>query len=298
MEWELYMFKRKNSYCYRGKSHTGLGYENALDFAMRGARVILACRSKSRADEARDKIVAKTGNQNVVVKLLDLQSFKSIRDFCEDINKNEESLDILVNNAGVAYLGEGKTEDGLLKVMQTNHFGPFLLTHLLIDKLKKSTPSRIVNVSSFLAKSADLKLDQINEYPKTSTVQAENMLYNNTKLCNLLFTIELAKKLEGTGVTVLAAHPGATTTELGRGLNKFILMAFDVLRTLYFWKPVEGAQCQIYCSVAKNLEIYHGEFFGNCKKIEMYEKAKDVVLGKALWRKSEEMTKLGENEKL
>ena len=116
----------------------GIGYEAALDFAKRGARVILACRNKDKAEIARGKIIEETGNDNVVVKIVDLASLASVRAFAESINKTEKRLDVLVNNAGAALTGEGKSEDGLIWLMQVNYFSSFLLTNLLMGEVTVS----------------------------------------------------------------------------------------------------------------------------------------------------------------
>lgn len=112
----------------------GIGYNTALDFAKRGARVILACRNKGRAEDALRRIIKTTGNQNVTYKLVDFTSLQSVRDFAADINKNEERIDILVNNAGIVISNEEYTKDGIQTVLHVNHISPFLLTHLLIGK--------------------------------------------------------------------------------------------------------------------------------------------------------------------
>jgi retinol dehydrogenase-12 len=130
-------------------ANCGIGYETALDLAKRNARIILACRDPKRAQEAVDKIKTESKNENVEFEQLDLASMKSIRDFSDRINKKLTKLDILINNAGLS--GDGpikKTEDGFEMVFGVNHLGPFLLTNLLLDLLKKSAPSRIINVAS------------------------------------------------------------------------------------------------------------------------------------------------------
>lgn len=131
-------------------ANTGIGYETALDLAKRGARVILACRDAQRADEAANKIRKKSGNGNVIVELVDLASFESIRQFCQRIDENEPRLDILINNAAVFGCPKWHTKDGFEMHFGVNHLGHFLLTNLLLDKIKASAPSRIVNVSARL----------------------------------------------------------------------------------------------------------------------------------------------------
>jgi NAD(P)-dependent dehydrogenase (short-subunit alcohol dehydrogenase family) len=129
-------------------ANTGIGYETALDLAKRGARIILACRDSKRANQAASQIRKLSGNGNVIVELVDLASFDSIREFCKRIDRNEPRLDILINNAGIMACPKWTTKDGFEMQFGVNHLGHFLLTNLLLDKLKSSAPSRIVNVSS------------------------------------------------------------------------------------------------------------------------------------------------------
>lgn len=151
-----------------------------------------------------------TGNDNILVKLIDFESLDSVREFARDIIASEPRLDVLLNNAGAANLSERLTADGLQLEMQVNYFGPFLLTNLLLDLLKKSAPSRIVNVSSYGAIfTGKLNPDKLNEV-------SGSMLYARSKLCNILFTMELAKRLEGTDVTTYSLHPGAVHTDFQR----------------------------------------------------------------------------------
>ena len=176
-------------------ANTGIGKETALDLAKRGARVIMACRDLKKGETALNDIVEKTGSKNVVLKQLDLASLKSVRTFAKDINQNEPHLHVLINNAGVMMIPElTKTEDGFEMQMGVNHLGHFLLTNLVVDLLKKSTPSRIVVVSSmahwFMTK--EMKFDNINSEVSYDKVEA----YGQSKLANVLFVSELAKRLK------------------------------------------------------------------------------------------------------
>lgn len=199
---------------------------------MRGARVILACRNKDLAEEARDKIIKQSKNTNVTVKILDLSSFKSVRNFAKDFNATENSLDILVNNAGVYWFGNDLTEDGLHVTMQVNHYSHFLLTILLLEKLKNSAPSRVVNVSSLGAKFSKMTLENMDQYWKGNF--PDSIMYANSKLCNILFTRELAERLRGTGVNVYALHPGAIYTELSRNIFGVVRTIFKSITRLFF----------------------------------------------------------------
>lgn len=161
-----------------------------------------------------DEIIKETGNENVIVKKLDLSSQKSIREFAEEILKTEKKLDVLVHNAGMAEMFKKSISvDGIEKTMATNHYGPFLLTHLLIDLLKKSAPSRIVVVASecYVLARVDVKdLNPLNGFP--------TRLYYVSKGANIMFTRQLAKRLEGTNVTANSLHPGLIDTGIWRNV--------------------------------------------------------------------------------
>ncbi|GJQ85022.1 hypothetical protein Trydic_g3683 [Trypoxylus dichotomus] len=280
-------------------ANTGIGYYTALDFAKRGARVILACRNQNKAEKALKEILKVTGNQNVVIKLVDMASLQSVRDFAEDINRSEDRLDILVNNAGIAIQSENYTKDGNQTVLQVNHISAFLLTHLLIEKLKKTGRSRIVNVSSIVAKNAPLtvaKLEKFNQaLPPTAFISE---MYYNSKLCNILFTIELARRLSGTEVTVNALHPGVVYSDFFRDMPSYVQTIAKILGNLYLLTPEEGAQTQIYLSVSNEVEGISGGLFANCKQIGIYKTAKNPDLVQKVWSKTEELAKLRDNEKI
>ncbi|XP_044267573.1 retinol dehydrogenase 11-like [Tribolium madens] len=267
-------------------ANSGIGYETALDFAKRGAGVILACRNAAKAEEARSKIISETGNDNIIVKIVDMASFDSIRALAKEINETESRLDILVNNAGMfGHWGE-TTKDGLPVLIQTNHFSGFLLTNLLMDLLKK-TPSRVVNVSSMAARQArDFTLDKIFKH---NAKMGRDYAYS--KLCNIFFTQELAKKLEGSGVTAYSLHPGVVKTNFFEN-NTYLKIFATVLLNFFAKSPEEGAQTTIYCSVARGIEGHNGGHFSDCKRVEAYKTARDLGLARKLWEKSEEIVHL------
>ena len=178
-------------------SNTGIGKETALDFAKRGARVILACRDEEKATKAAKDIIAKTGSDKVLVRILDLSSFESVRAFAKVINETEERLDILVNNAGLATPYQ-LTKDGYETVFQVNYLSHFLLTLLLMEKIKKSVPSRIVNVSSKLHDSKHVKL-QLDDFVLSKEKFHGFQRYSESKLAQVVFTRELSQRLEGEG---------------------------------------------------------------------------------------------------
>ncbi|ENN77983.1 hypothetical protein YQE_05659, partial [Dendroctonus ponderosae] len=272
-----------------------IGYETAEDLAKRGARVILACRDPTRGQDAAEKIIKATDNKNVEVKLLDLSSFKSIRQFASDIIATEERLDILVNNAGLGSKADKKTEDGLLLVMQANYFGPFLLTNLLLAFIKKTPNARIVNVASAAAKhAAGLDVQNLNTIRHDRAGQGF-ALYSRSKLCNILFTLELAKRLQGTTVTTYSLHPGVVLTDIMRRVPQTLRFIIEQVINWFCKSRLEGAQTTIYCSVAKEIASLSGRHFHDCHVVDTYKTAQDPDISKQLWKVSEEVVKLNRN---
>ncbi|KAK5643737.1 hypothetical protein RI129_007582 [Pyrocoelia pectoralis] len=276
-------------------ANSGIGFYTAQEFAKRGARVILACRNITRAEEAKIKIVEATKNNNVHVRIVDFASLKSIREFAKGINGSEERLDILVNNAGVIISKNETTVDGLSKSMQVNHFGPFLLTLLLIELIKKSKPSRIVNITSASAKYARINVNDLNFYSDSLISKITLLNYANTKLCNILFTNELSRRLRGSGVTVNSVHPGIVHTGIARHLNATAQQVYECFKYL-FKTGEEGAQTSIYVALSKEIEYVTGEYFSNCDIAILPCTANDAMLAKSVWNRSAELVKLRENE--
>ena len=201
-------------------ANTGIGKETALDLARRGATVVLACRNLEKGEAAQDDIKARSDSSKVVLMKLDLASKKSIEEFTEQFLTQHESLNILVNNAGLILPNSGpRTEDGFEMTMGANYLGPFYLTYLLLDRLKESAPSRIVNVSALLHRFHTLDLLNL-EGTNMGPIQS----YMNSKAAQILHTVELAKRLQGSGVTAYSLHPGVISTELIRDRNPLIMV--------------------------------------------------------------------------
>ena len=197
-------------------ANTGIGKETAVDLARRGARVILACRSAEKGEEAVVEVRARSGNDKVVFRRLDLASLESVRQFASEILEEEPTIDILINNAGVMACPYSKTEDGFEMQFGVNHLAHFLLTNLLLDRLKKAPTARIVTVSSIAYRLVRrINFDDLNSEKSYSPLVA----YGQSKLANILFTRSLAKRLAGTSVIANCLHPGVITkTELYRYL--------------------------------------------------------------------------------
>ncbi|XP_057178952.1 retinol dehydrogenase 12, like isoform X2 [Triplophysa rosa] len=178
-------------------ANTGIGKFTAIDLAKRGARIIMACRDMEKSNGALKEVVESSGNQNVFASRLDLADTKSIREFAEKVNTEEKQVNILINNAGVMVCPYGKTADGFEMQIGVNHMGHFLLTHLLLDLIKRSMPARIINVSSMAHQWGTIDLEDINSEKSYDKKKA----YSQSKLANILFTRSLAKRLEGACVT-------------------------------------------------------------------------------------------------
>ncbi|XP_072381025.1 retinol dehydrogenase 11-like [Diabrotica undecimpunctata] len=270
----------KNKVCLVGKtvivtgSNTGIGYETALECAKRGARVIIACRDHRKGTVAVQNIKTLTQNQNIVLKIVDLASLTSVKNFATNILQTEEKLDILINNAGTLMLGDQLTEDGFQLEMQINYFGPVLLTLMLVNLLKKSTASRIINVASEAAKYARLDVKNLNGKPN----------YPTAKLCNILFTQELAKRLNEFNISVFALHPGMIATDIiTRHLSPVVYSGVAPLSKFLFKTPEEGAQTTIYVATEPGIEYLTGGFFSECHYQEHYKTARDPELARQLW---------------
>ena len=192
--------------------NTGIGREVALDLAQRGGRVIIACRDLIKGEAAQKEIIESSGNKNVILKKLDLASMKSIRDFASDVLAEEPHIDILICNAGVMFTPYKLTEDGFELQFGVNHLGHFYLTHLLLDRIKESTPSRIVVVASIAHYTGYL---DFNDMMWTKRYNPQ-LSYCRSKLANVMYARELAKRIKGSGVTVCSLHPGTVYTEITR----------------------------------------------------------------------------------
>lgn len=266
--------------------NSGIGYQTALELARRGAKVILGCRDEERGKNAVASIIKKTKNKFVRYMHLDLSSFASIRKFVEDFKSSEAKLDILINNAGASGVHRDMTEDGLIRDMQVNYFGPFLLTILLTPILKKSEPSRVIIVTSTLHRFGTINdLNNPHSFMRT---------YCDSKLCNILFSNELARRLEDTGVSVNSLHPGHVNTSFYKAtilekVRSLILYSF-------FKNPVEGAQTSLYLAISDEIDQVTGGYFVDCKEGYMGMKARNEDLAARLWEMSEKMVGLKPDE--
>lgn len=243
---------------------SGIGKETAMELARRKARVIIGCRNLDKAQRTAQEIFDRT-QQRVVVKHLDMHSLDSVRQFSKDIIMSEDKLDVLINNAGA--VGRSKkvnlTEDGFEEIFQANYLAPLLLTVLLLDLLKKSSPSRIINVASDYHRLGDVG-NVVDKARGINLVTNPTAIYGNAKLALCMATVALAERLRATGVTVNSLHPGAVKTHIadeGPGLRKFL---FHLLLSIKGKTPLEGAQTSVRLAVDPELAKTSGEYFENC----------------------------------
>ncbi|XP_070761440.1 dehydrogenase/reductase SDR family member 13-like [Enoplosus armatus] len=272
-------------------SNTGIGKATALDLAKRGARLILACRNKEKAEAAAFDIRRESGNNQVVFMHLDLASFKSVRRFAETFLKTEPRLDILVNNAGV--MGPGHTEDGFGMAFGVNHLGHFLLTNLLLERLQQRGPSRVVTVAALLHRFGDVDFPLLASKKDLASGQSawrDFQAYCDSKLCNVLFTRELANRLEGTSVTCYSLHPGVVRTELCRSMSLWQRLLIMPFAKLFFLDPEGGSQTTLHCALQEGIEPLSGRCFSDCALQQVGAKGRDDALAKKLWEVSERLT--------
>jgi len=257
---------------------SGIGAATAVGLAGMGATLALGVRDLKKGDAARKEIARETGNPPLEMPALDLASFRSIRSFAEAFNARHPRLDVLVNNAGIYTRDRHVTEDGLEAQFQVNYLGPFLLTMLLMKALKAGAPSRIVNVSSEAHRGSSIDFEDLQGERGYSGYRT----YGRSKLAQILFTHELARHLQGTGVTVNALHPGVIRTNLGKGEYP---RAFDAVR-LFFKGPVRGARTSLYVATAPALEGVTGKYFKNKREATSSPASNDDAAARRLWEAS------------
>ena len=267
-------------------ANTGIGRITARELARQGAHVILACRSQAKTEPVIAEIKRETGNDSVEFLQLDLSDLASVRRAAEELNARKQPIHGLVNNAGLG--GQrGLTKDGFEIQFGTNHLGHYLFTRLLLERLKQAGSARIVNVSS-ASHYAPKKIDWDSVRRSTKSVTGMDE-YGVSKLANVLFTKELARRLEGTGITVYAVHPGVVGTDVWRRLPapvRWIVKKFMLT-------PEQGARSSIHCATAPELASETGRYYNHDLKEKRPNRlADDVELAKQLWVRSAEWTGL------
>ncbi len=274
-------------------ANTGLGFEAAKVLAGSNARVIIGCRSKDKAEGARDEILAEHNRADVAIVAIDLADLESVGEAAAAIAK-EERLDILINNAGIMVPPFELTQDGFESQFGVNHLGPFALTGLLLDKLRTTPGARIVSTSSLAHKRGKILFDDINADKQYHTMAR----YAMSKLANLYFAYELQRRLSAAGCDAIsvAAHPGIADTELSRYLPRTLMLAAPLFRPLLN-TAAQGAWPTLCAATAE--EVQGGEYYGPCKRretagpavrVESTRRSHDKDVAGKLWDLSIDMT--------
>ncbi len=266
--------------------NTGIGKETARELARMGARVAIGVRDVSKGEAAAAEIHADNG-AGVRVFALDLASFSSIRAFARQILAAYERIDVLILNAGLVLQKRQETAEGIEATFGINHLGHFLLTELLLDRIRASAPARIVVVSSDAHRRARQPLDaDIAQRRTYSGMRA----YCESKLANILFTRELSRRLEGTSVTVNALHPGVVATEFARNEDvSGLVNAFQKVMSVFYKSARRGAETTIYLASSPEVGGVTGGYFVNCRPTKPSRPARDDNAARWLWDESERL---------
>ena len=265
---------------------SGIGRATALGLAKLGSRLILVGRDAGRAEETRAEIQRVTGRNDVEVLRGDFARLAEVRRVADELLARTEAIHVLVNNAGVTMMKRTTTPDGFETTFAVNHLAYFLMTGLLLPRLRAAAPAaRIVNVASDAHRWGALDLDDLQNERQFKAMK----VYGQSKTANLLFTRELARRLAGSGVTVNALHPGAVATRLGRG-NGPVLDLVQRAIGLFMKSPEQGAATSIHLASAAALEGVSGRYFADQKEKQPAAHATDDVTAKRLWEISEGLT--------
>ena len=269
-------------------SNSGIGKETAVSLASMGATVVLACRNPSRAAEAADEVRRRSGSDAVHTVALDLADLGSVQQAAADIEQRWERLDVLVNNAGGIWSSRQVTAQGFEQTFGVNHLGHFLLTRLLLERLRASAPSRIVNLSSVGHHFAPFGMRFDDLQSERAYVSLE--VYARSKLANLLFTRELARRIDPSTVTVNAVHPGPVRSGFGMdGDMGGVQGAMNRVVRLFEISPQAGAATSVFVASDSSLQGSTGGYYVRCKPGHMSRQARSGEGARRLWDVSEEL---------
>ena len=263
--------------------NSGIGIVTATELAKQGAEVVLACRDTEKTAGAL-KVINEHAKIPAINLPVELGNLASVRALAASFLERYDRLDVLINNAGVFPPKQRTTDDGFEMQMGVNHLSHFLLTNLLLDCLKASAPARVVSVSSQLHVKGEIDFDAMHGFEKYNSSEA----YNQSKLANVLFAIELAKQLEGTGVTSNVLHPGAVSTDIIRDMPWIVRKVIGFM----FIAPEKGALTNIMLASDESLSETSGKYFDQCELKDYSPMGDDEALRKKFWDVSAELTGL------
>ena len=269
-------------------ANSGVGKATAIALAAAGARTVITARNEARGRAAREDIRRTTGSDQVDLVVFDLADLASVRAGAAELLDRTERIDVLVNNAGLVLSDRQVTVDGFEATFATNHLGPFLLTRLLTDRLVESAPARVVNVASTAHRGARTGLD-FDDLQSTGHYRGMQA-YRRSKLANILFTTELARRLDGTGVTANSVHPGTVASGFARDDDASGFLAFGVkVIKPFILTPAKGARTSVYVATSPDLAGGTGQYFGKCRVRTPSPAARDEAAAILLWSVSEEL---------
>jgi len=274
--------------CVVTGSNSGIGKETALALAELGATVVMVVRSQERGQKVLDEIIAKTANHSVSLMTCDMSSMASIRSFAAEFKKKYRYLNVLINNAGAEFAKRQVTSEGFEQTFAVNYLAPFLLTYELLDLLKASAPSRIINVSSGLAKNGKVDFDDLQNERNYKGMQA----YSNAKLMLMMFTYALSRRLAGTEVTVNVLMPGFVATNLGKNSGSLrSAIMFAMVRPMQI-SAKRGAETSVYLASADEVKDISGKCFAKKKEVETCPFSYDQKVQERLWNETIRLLKL------
>ncbi len=268
----------------------GIGKVTALEIAKMGARVVIVGRNASKTQAVANEIKAASKNDAVDILIGDLSVMADVRRVADEFKRKYQRLDVLVNNAGAYFTSRQETVDGYEMTFALNHLNYFLLTDLLLDTLKASAPSRIVNVSSDAHRGMSLNFDDLQHKQAYGT--AGWPAYGESKLANILFTYELAQRLAGTGVTANVLHPGFVATGFGHNSSKIMGLVMGVVQRFFALTPEQGAETMIYLATSPEVEGITGKYFDKSKAVQSSSQSYDKDAAHRLWEISESLVGL------
>ena len=275
--------------CIVTGANSGIGKATALGLAKMGATVVMVCRDHAKGEEAHNEIKEKSGNDAIDLILADLTSQASIRQLAENIQQRYPQLHVLINNAGVVNLTRRETSDGFEMMFAVNYLAPFLLTNLLLEKLKASAPARIINVSSDSHEAGYINLEDLQSEKQYKFMRS----YGQSKLALVLFTYELARSLQGTGVTANCLHPGFVATNIGQnGIGSVSRSIIKLIFSRLGISPEEGAKTSIYLASSPDIEGVTGKYFVKSIPVRSAPISYDETLQHQLWDESTQLVNL------
>ncbi len=274
--------------CLVTGASSGIGRETALALARASAHLVIVCRDRERGERAVQSIREGSGNRAVELMLGDLSVMDEVRDIAARYRRKHGALHVLVNNAGVLNLSRRRrvTREGFEETFAVNYLAPFLLTHHLLDILRASAPARVINVSSILHKYARLDAGDLHKVRRFSGLRA----YCHSKLALNLFTFELARRLQGTGVSVNCLHPGGVATGIFRDLPPTLRGAVR----LFAVSPARGARTPAYLATSPAVEGVTGHYFRRCRPARASFASYDLENAARLWRLTAQLLRLPE----